>query len=214
MAITEHGLLGPFRGRVGAVVGYVCNGRMIVRSAPASIRNPRTAEQQRGRGIFAAASSLARGMRAALNVGLQGMARKSHISARNLFISLNRHCINLVDGEPEVDYSRVRVAEGSLRGVHFGTVQRRGERRLTVTFDPWDEVSDGEGCAMDYVYLYAYAPQHGEGVLSTPAQRYEGGVELTLPPLFDGEEVQLYGFVWDREDNASASVWLGPPQGV
>ena len=207
MAKIEQGLLGALSGRVGPVVCYVNKGRAIIRSAPSTIRNPRTAKQQRGRSTFGAAASLARGMRAALEVGLRDVAQQ--ISARNLFVSLNRDCISLVDGEAVVDYSRVRVAEGGLTGVVFGEVQQEEGCRLTVEFAPWAEQFDRTGRPSDYVYLYAYVPQWGEGVLSTPAQRLEQRVELTLPAYYSGSELQLYGFVWNRKNDASPSVWLG-----
>ena len=206
MGKLEQGILGAISGRVGPVVAYMCNGRVIVRSAPTETHKPRTPRQQAGRGVFGATSRLARGMRAALEVGLQGAAKALLMSARNYFIRINRQCVSLVDGEAEVDYSRVLVAQGALPGVAFGEVRRDGSR-LEVDFT--SPQADTAASATDYVYLYAYAPTWGEGVLSTPAQRYEGRVALELPTFFEGCEVQLYGFVWDRCEEASPSVWLG-----
>lgn len=213
MGKLSQGILGAVSGRVGPVVAYECNGRVIVRSAPTEIHNPRTPRQQAGRGLFGAASRLARGMRAALEVGLRGAGAALHMSARNLFIRINRQSISLEDGEAEVDYSRVQVAQGALPGVAFGEVRREG-RHIEVAFattptDNADEPPEHPAKATDYVYLYAYAPRWGEGTLSTPAQRYEGHVALELPTCFEGCEVQLYGFVWDRRGEASPSEWLG-----
>lgn len=206
MGKLEQGILGAISGRVGPVVAFVCNGRVIVRSAPTEIHNPRTPCQQAGRGVFGATSRLARGMRAALEVGLRGAGAALLMSARNLFIRMNRQCVSMVDGEARVDYSRVLVAQGALPGVAFGEVRRDGSRLKADFTSP---EADTEASATDYVYLYAYAPQWGEGVLSTPVQRYEGHVALDLPAFFEGCEVQLYGFVWDRCEEASPSVWLG-----
>ena len=90
MGKLNQGILGAVSGRVGPVVGYVCNGRVIVRSAPTEIHNPRTPRQQAGRAVFGAASCLARGMRAALEVGLRGAGEALLMSARNYFIKINR----------------------------------------------------------------------------------------------------------------------------
>ena len=180
------------------------------------IRNPRTERQQAGRRVFGLLSGLACGMRAAVAVGLRGAGAALGMSARNLFIRLNRSCV----GAEGVDYSHVLVAEGALAGVEFGAVHREG-LRLTVSYvgtRPAVSAADGAiscghgtpcPCSTDYVYLFAYAPEWGEGVLSTPAQRREGVVSLTLPSFWAGSEVQLYGFVWDREAECSPSVWLG-----
>ena len=206
MAKIDMGILGAFSGKVGPVVGFVLNGRPVMRSASPFAHNPRTARQQAGRGVFGALSRLARDMRAALAVGLRGAGAALGMSARNLFISLNRSCVGMADGVTTVDYSRVQVADGHLEGVEFGAVQREG-LRVAVSFS----CGHGTLCpySTDYVYLFAFAPQWGEGVLSTPAQRREGRVSLTLPAFWAGSEVQLYGFVWDRVSECSPSVWLG-----
>ena len=128
MAKIDMGILGAFSGKVGPVVGYVLNGRPVMRSASPFVHNPRTARQQAGRGVFGALSRLARDMRAALAVGLRGAGAALGMSARNLFISLNRSCVGMADGVTTVDYSRVQVADGQLAGVEFGTVHREGLR--------------------------------------------------------------------------------------
>ena len=62
MGKIAQGILGAVIGRVGPVVGYVSHGRAILRSAPATIRNPRTERQQAGRRVFGLLSGLACGM--------------------------------------------------------------------------------------------------------------------------------------------------------
>ena len=202
MARCNNGFLGAFSGRLGPAVGYLWMGRQCVRSLPTEVHNPRTPRQQAGRAVFGAASSLAASMSQALTVGLRGVAAAMRMSARNVFISLNRQHISLMEGELVVDYGALRVAEGELEEVTFGEVEQAGGS-ICVAF-----TSEG-GRGADYVYLYAYAPEVQMGLLSVPALRCAGRVSIELPTAFRGHAVHLYGFAWDHDLQASPSVYLG-----
>ena len=184
-----------------------------MRSLPTEVHNPRTPRQQAGRAVFGAASSLAASMSQALTVGLRGVATAMRMSARNVFISLNRQCVSIVEGEPVVDYGALRVAEGELEGVVFQTHAPVGLTAATPSNLEGEQInvtftSEG-GRGADYVYLYAYAPEVKLGVLSVPALRCAGHVALRLPTVFSGHAVHLYGFAWDRGLQASPSTYLG-----
>ena len=213
MARCNNGFLGAFSGRLGPAVGYLWMGRQCVRSLPTEVHNPRTPRQQAGRAVFGAVSSLAASMSQALVVGLRGVAAAMRMSARNVFISLNRQHISLVEGEPVVDYGALRVAEGELEGVVFQTHAPVGLAAATPSNLEGEQInvtftSEG-GRGADYVYLYAYAPEVGMGLLSVPALRCAGRVSIELPTAFRGHAVHLYGFAWDRDLQASPSVYLG-----
>ena len=45
MAKFSQGILGPFQGKVGTVVGYMWNGKCCMRAYNRTIKNPRTPEQ-------------------------------------------------------------------------------------------------------------------------------------------------------------------------
>ena len=52
MAKLEQGILGPFRGKVGTVVGYLWRGRHVVRGYRREINYPNTENQQAERDWF------------------------------------------------------------------------------------------------------------------------------------------------------------------
>ena len=99
-------------------------------------------------------------------------------------------------------------------GAKLGGVPRRGEgvcsgEGITVEI-PFLPHAEGERASGDDgVYLYAYCPEAGEGVLSAPAYRKTGSVQLTLPERWQGKEVHLYGFAVDYRGEASATTYIG-----
>lgn len=207
MSKQNNGYMGAVVGTLGPAVGYFWNGKSCMRSKPAVVRNPRTEKQQRWRRIFSAATSLAAEMHEVMDYGLRGEARRHGMTARNLFISLNRQCITFAGDTPRVDYMALRVAAGQLEGVSFEAPQMSLPLTVEVPFRELEGGNGGNGG--DYVYLYAFAPALERGRLSLPAWRCQQQVVLTLPDSFAGCEVQLYGFVWDRDAMASPSVWIG-----
>ena len=52
MAKLEQGILGPFRGKVGTVVGYLWRGKQVVRAYRREINYPNTERQQAERDWF------------------------------------------------------------------------------------------------------------------------------------------------------------------
>lgn len=97
-------------------------------------------------------------------------------------------------------YSSPKLGEGDRRGAVV-------EEYVRIMFSPCAEGERASGD--DEVYVYAYCPEMEQGVLSAPAYRRMGSVQLTLPERWQGKEVHLYGFAVDYEGNASATVYIG-----
>ena len=205
MATTRQGISGAFSGAVGPVVGFEWKGRSCMRGRVAA-SNPRTECQQRGRAVFGAVSRLWSRMRCAAEIGLRGVACEAKVAENNTFVRQNRRCVGFDDGVASIDYTQVCVAQGLLAGVAYGAPALTGGTRVEVDFGP---LPDQQGCNTDYVYLFAYAPAVEEGLLSLPARRSDGHVELLLPERWAGQVAHLYGFCWDRELSASPSTYIG-----
>lgn len=206
MAKIEQGALGGFDGKLGPAVGFNWKGRACMRSMPSRYRDSNTRRQRHQRRLFAATTQLASRMLPAAKIGLRGPAADGQMSEMNYFIRLNKPCLTLEEGTVGIDYTRLRLAEGALPAVHFGTPRATDATRIGVDFR--DDEADG-GCATDYVYLYTYAPEEGQGVLSLPTYRSAGHVDLAVPASWTGTELHLYGFAWDRASTASDSRYLG-----
>ncbi|MBQ9417693.1 MAG: hypothetical protein IJU19_03845 [Bacteroidales bacterium] len=205
MAHITSGILNAFSGIIGPVLGYEWKGRSCMRSRPAP-RNPRTARQQHGRSVFGATAHLWSLMREAAVVGLRGPAAERQVGENNLFVSLNRQCVSVADGEATIDYPGIRIAEGDLAGVAFGIPQVAADGTVEVGFSP---LAGAAGMATDYVLLFAFVPSAEEGRLAAPVHRSDGHTSLVLPTRWTGMEVHLYGFAWDSCFRASPSAYIG-----
>ena len=96
--------------------------------------------------------------------------------------------------------SSPKLGEGDRRGAVV-------EEYVRIMFSPCAEGERASGD--DEVYVYAYCPEMEQGVLSAPAYRRMGSVQLTLPERWQGKEVHLYGFAVDYEGNASDTTYIG-----
>ena len=92
MAKLEQGILGPFRGKVGTVVGYLWRGRHVVRGYRREINYPNTENQQAERDWFVSMVRFAATARQALLLGLRQRAARDQMTEGNAFVKMNKHC--------------------------------------------------------------------------------------------------------------------------
>ena len=92
MAKLEQGILGPFRGKVGTVVGYLWRGRHVVRAYRREINYPNTEQQQAEREWFVGMVRFAATARQALLLGLRERAARDVMTEGNAFVKMNKSC--------------------------------------------------------------------------------------------------------------------------
>ena len=92
MAKLEQGILGPFRGKVGTVVGYTWRGMACVRAYRKEINYPNTEQQQAEREWFVSMVRFASRARQALLLGLRERAARDQMTEGNAFVKMNKHC--------------------------------------------------------------------------------------------------------------------------
>ena len=207
MAKQRFGINDGYRGTVGTVIGYLWRGKWCLRARPRFVRNPRTQKQQSNRLLFRQMVSLAGSMKMALRKGLHVLSIEQHMTECNYFVKYNRECFAL-DGEGRmtVDWENLIVSDGALAAPVFEAPEVEGSR-LTVPFLPCAEGERASGD--DEVYLWAYCPEAGEGLLSASAWRRSGSVSITLPESWHGKEVHLYGFAVNHKGTASPTTYIG-----
>lgn len=206
MAKQQNGYLGGYSGKLGPVVGYSWRGKWCLRTTPAKVRNPRTDRQQSHRHLFKAMVQFAAHNAQVLRVGMRQVSHDEGMTEQNLFVSINSQSFSLIDGSLEVDYSRLLFACGPVAPVAFGKPEIDERQVLTVSFEknPLHVRASGE----DTVYLYAYCPAAGRGLLSAPVYRRQQSLSMVLPDEWVGEELHLYGFVTDYAGRASQSLYI------
>ncbi len=92
MAKLEQGILGPFRGKVGTVVGYLWRGKHVVRAYRKEINYPNTERQQAEREWFVGMVRFAATARQALLLGLREKAARDVMTEGNVFVRMNKGC--------------------------------------------------------------------------------------------------------------------------
>ena len=92
MAKLEQGILGPFRGKVGTVVGYRWRGKHVVRAYRREINYPNTERQQAEREWFVGMVRFAATARQALLLGLRERAAREQMTEGNAFVKMNKGC--------------------------------------------------------------------------------------------------------------------------
>lgn len=217
MAKLEQGILGPFRGKVGTVVGYTWRGMACVRAYRKEINYPNTEHQQAEREWFVSMVRFAARARQALLLGLHERAAREQMTEGNLFVKINKHrfhlnpnkstnYINPIKSIETIDYNQIVISSGAAAPVLFTAAVVDEEGVLHVSFEKNSGMSRAK--AEDRVYVYAYCPATDEGLLSAPTERRTKHLHFALPDHWRGHEVQLWGFVVDREGRASRSAYI------
>ena len=207
MAILQATSAATFRGRVGNNVGYLWKGKACLRAYQPVVHYPNTESQQQQRNWFVGMVRFASKATDALRLGLRQQAEEKQMTESNYFILKNKQHFKLSDGILEVDYDRLKIAEGHASDVYFKAP--RFEENETVCVDFEKNMMSFRASAEDKIYLYIYAPGRNAGLLTAPVARRTKTVKTRLPESWAGEEVHLYGFVVDKEGRASNSTYIG-----
>lgn len=207
MAKFEQGYMGGFRGALGTAVGYQWNGKWVLRSRPAAVKNPRTEAQQTNRTLFAEEVRLAASMSWAINQTLTPTARQAGMTAYNLFVSLNQPAFGFDGQGLVVDYKSLLLSVGPVAPVEFTEMRMEEGSRLSVRFEKNMHLPQAN--RYDTVRLYLHSPAMGKGYLTAPVYRADKKVGVLIPSFLVGQELHVYGYVADAQGNFSQSVYVG-----
>ena len=190
MGVIKQGILGPFSGKVGTVVGAIWKGIGTIRALPASVSNPRTEGQVNQRTKFSAALEFLQPSLAFIQQGFRFYAKgMSAFNAAQSYVLKN--AITGTAPNFSVDYTTALVSRGKLEGVSGGNLS---ELNGTVTVTWTDNSNQGNARADDKVLLLVYNPTKGEShiVLEDPATREDATIVSTLPAHYSGDTVHVY----------------------
>ena len=215
MAKLEQGILGPFRGKVGTVVGYLWRGKQVVRAYRKEINYPNTEMQQAEREWFVGMVRFAATARQALLLGWREKASREGMTEGNVFVRMNKGCFERGAARgvrSGVDYERIRIAEGAAAPVRFTGAVVDEEGVLRVEYEKNSGMTRAK--ASDQVYLYVYNIDTREGMLSAAAERRRGHLAMQLPEGWDAQSVRVYGFTVDADGRASMSSYIALSEGI
>ena len=208
MGIYKNGPLGPFKGKIGPLFGYILRGKGVLRAAP-HITKPRSIKQLAVQERMVVLSPFLNRIKKYLAVGFELSAIKNENSANNSAKSYNlKHAIKGVYPELEIDYPQARLTEGSLEIPENARVEAV-ENGFKFSWD-FDELAE-RGHFNDKTMLMAYFPELKESAyMISGAGRHQRQEILEINPALKGKTAETYiSFITDDRKSISNSVYTG-----
>jgi hypothetical protein len=207
MGTYSKGILGPFSGKVGTVVGSNWKGIDYMRSYRKRIKNPRTQSQMMQRTKLSMASKFAKPIKEVLNSGWRLYAKdKTPVNAAVKYLISN--AIIGVYPDYAIDPEKVLISSGSLATAVNPSVSVSG-CEITVGWD--DNCMTGNAATTDRVLVAVISPERAEAVIQDgAADRSELCTTVIVPAHWSGDTVCCYlGFINKFKDSVANSVYLG-----
>lgn len=193
MAIYNAGYLSPIRKKLGNAVGRKWRTLDVLAVYQPFVSNPNTNAQQLVRTRFAAAAHLAMAFATAIKIGFKGICDGTKVPQRSMFIKKNWGCITASGpGESTVSYTDLVIAEGGLPECQFGNLDFTEPLQVKVPMTDTSELPGTNGS--DKVYLYAYSPEAGAGMMGDVVTRADDEVKVEVPSYWNGHRVHVWGF--------------------
>ena len=207
MAKYFQGILGPFQGKVGTVVGYMWRDKWCMRARPRCYHDRQSDAQLAQRSRFKQMIQFASPATPLLKRGLRAMAAAEGLTEGNCFLRINHGCFPGEagnSGNSGIDYRGLQFSRGTLPAVQ-GVEFERGEGGAVEV--RW---ARGLGRGSDMVHVYAYCPAAATGLAVAAAERGRRGVRFLLPEGFAMEEVHLWVFAEGKDGAVSATTYAEP----
>ena len=123
------GILGPFSGKVGNLVGCICKNRAnYVRTRPLMYRDAKTAEQLRNRATMKTVMAFMSKAKEFTKFTLALNRDVEKMTTTNVATRMNYHSVR-VEGVEDVkmNYRRVRLSWGKMMGLDCALLLKEGE---------------------------------------------------------------------------------------
>ncbi|WP_010135835.1 DUF6266 family protein [Ochrovirga pacifica] len=208
MATFEKGILGGFSGKVGNVVGSRWRGKNVMRSLPQRGSYVPTTKQEEQREKFKTVIGFLNPITEVLNAYFgspQGDRSRANMAT-------SYHLKNAVVSSPQgmvMDYEKVLISKGDLRGIDGGTVTAGAAQTLTLGWQ--DNSGQGKATATDVLMVVVYAPEIEAYYSNTAvATRDATTVTVNLPNYMATFQVQVWASFHKPETNyAAISTYMG-----
>jgi hypothetical protein len=191
MGKYKKGILGPFRGKVGTVVGAIWRGIRYLKSLPDVSETDPTPAQLNVRSKLVLVTGFLRHLKADIEVGYQQF--KKGITPMNAAVSY--HLKYAVTGTSAanyaIDYGKVVLSAGHLPKVEEYDIVLDTPNKIKYTWTNTLEVDDPSNT--DRLRLVVYNPVKDRWVtLKNAAARSAGVYTLNVPAAFSGDDVYTW----------------------
>ena len=212
MAKVKGAVLGINSGKIGQVCYRVTKGTQFAGRMPVVSDNRKYSSLQMDNfERFKVLGRLGASFMGASRIGLKHLMTKAYDNAVSVFVQKNQGAVSVMGGEAEVDYGSLKCADGTLPQPGFGNASFAEPQRVSVTYSTSADAPDAD--AQDKVYIFIYQPDTRQAMLSAPALRTTGTIEIRVPSSWTGLSVHVYGFaVGDGRENKgmiAESTYIG-----
>jgi len=206
MGIISKGILGPFSGTVGTVIGGTWKGIPYMRSKPLPVDREPSLAQLEQRARFSLITRFLQTMTPLVHVSFKEMAVK--MSGFNSAFSYNiKNAVTGVYPDYEIDYSLALVSRGDLpNALNPAAALGAG---TSINFTWTDNSGMGKAAPTDSSILVVYCPGRNQCIFDFAAQRSTGTANIPVA-AFAGEAVETWiGFISQDAKSVATSVYTG-----
>ncbi|MCZ4694710.1 hypothetical protein DWB61_15260 [Ancylomarina euxinus] len=187
MGKYNQGILGPFTGKVGAIVGSSWRGVNYIKSLPGpNASNSEAQQKQRSR--FKSVVSLASSLMESLIRPVWNLVG-GKMTGYNLFVKTNMPAFD--ESGALVNYSDFHASMGALPLPEILTLQDDADVVSGIELSWKDDSATGVGNADDKLHLLVMTPERVH-ILNTASVRSDQSAEITLPVA--AGNVHVYAF--------------------
>ena len=208
MGTYSKGILGPFSGKVGTVVGSSWNGIDYMRSLPKPTNRTPTDAQLQQRVKMALAVGFLKPISPLLTQGFKRVAVNS--TAFNVATShFVKEVISGTYPDYTIDYPKVLISRGELTGPWNALAEPTMATEVRISWS--NNAGSGNAKGTDKAVLMIYNPTKNQFVyLLDGPDRSQAATTLAMPEGFSGDEVHVYmGFISLDKKIVSTSVYAG-----
>jgi len=187
MGKLTGGILGPVKGKVGAVVGSVSGGQNVVKAMPASYSDKKSASQLAQRSSFKNTLDLYKLV--SPSVKSTNAERSSKHSAYNVFMKNN---VGKAIVEDVVDFAALKISSGSLQEAETEMISNAGANSVDITWP--NNANETTAFATDTAIVTLIRGDNLDVVNRVSnVTRADGAINVPFPENWDGQDI--YGYV-------------------
>lgn len=207
MAIALNGINGPFVGKVGAVVGYVSQGRTIMRGLPTRKSAKPTIPQRQQHKKFSLMNMFLRSLIPFLNE--TNKSAVAYITGYNKAFSYNvKNAISGSYPDLVINYSMALISRGDLPNIKSPTAEVLSDGRLQFRWT--DNTGTGLTRPDDKAFVAVYCEELCDWVYGMQLGERSSCTCLFNASRFNGHPVQAWlGFLSANGNNVSDSLYVG-----
>lgn len=211
MSKYNQGILGPFSGKVGPVVGAFWKGRNVMRIRPAHVTNPQTADQMNVRMRLSILSTFFTPFREVLRIGMAKKIAEFAITPVNAGIKMNQLSTSGSYPTMTVDPTKVQISNGI--GFNVDTPTMQAAAAGTAVNLTWVNNAGVDPSARDDDRVVVAIRNKTTGQIeydASAASRVDQAAMMLAPSSWKGKQVQ--GFIFTTSLNGdiiSPTAYMG-----